>query len=82
MDIERPQELIAYLRASGRLQPFEQVSCRLLEGGVSNRTVLVERSGGQGDWVMKQALERLRVAAEWLSSPERIHREAAGMRAR
>jgi aminoglycoside phosphotransferase (APT) family kinase protein len=31
--------------------------------------------------VIKQALEKLRVAVDWFSSPARIHREAAGMRA-
>ncbi len=51
-----------------------------LRGGVSNRTVLVERPAGEA-WVVKQALAKLRVAVEWFSSPERIHREAAGMRA-
>ena len=29
---------------------------------------------------MKQALAKLRVAVDWFSSPERIHREAAGLR--
>src|SRR6185369_10208057 len=47
--------------------------------GVSNRTVLVERPNGEA-WVVKQALKKLRVAVEWYSSPERIHREALGMR--
>ena len=85
MDIERPAQLLDYLRTHGHLLPGQIVSSRLLEGGVSNRTVLVERRAADGtplgDWVMKQALERLRVAVEWHSSPLRIHREAAGMRA-
>src|SRR5215217_6452469 len=50
-----------------------------LAGGVSNRTVLVERLSGEA-WVVKQALAKLRVQVDWFSSPERIHREALGMR--
>jgi tRNA A-37 threonylcarbamoyl transferase component Bud32 len=80
VDIERPDELIAYLRASGRIAADDLPVCRLLDGGVSNRTVLLER-GGRGDWVLKQALEQLRVAVDWRSDPVRVHREAAGMRA-
>jgi aminoglycoside phosphotransferase (APT) family kinase protein len=80
MDIEQPAELIAYLRAQRRIAADESPRIRVLHGGVSNRTVLVERASGEA-WVLKQALEKLRVAAEWHASPERIHREAAGIRA-
>jgi aminoglycoside phosphotransferase (APT) family kinase protein len=55
------------------------VVCRTLTGGVSNRTVLVERASGER-WVLKQALAKLRVAVDWFSDPERIRREAAGIR--
>jgi 5-methylthioribose kinase len=41
--------------------------------------VLVERSSGEA-WVLKQALEKLRVTADWHSDPRRIHREALGLR--
>ncbi|MDQ5809457.1 MAG: phosphotransferase [Actinomycetota bacterium] len=51
----------------------------LLAGGVSNRTVLVERPMGEA-WVLKQALEKLRVSVDWFSDPERVHREALGLR--
>jgi len=85
VDIERPNELLDYLRSHGHVLPGQIITSRLLEGGVSNRTVLVERVSADGKaldaWVLKQALERLRVAIEWHSSPLRIHREAAGMRA-
>jgi aminoglycoside phosphotransferase (APT) family kinase protein len=79
LDIEQPPLLVAYLRASGRIAPTEAVRIRRLEGGVSNRTVLVQRADGES-WVIKQALSRLRVAEDWFCSPERIHREALGMR--
>jgi aminoglycoside phosphotransferase (APT) family kinase protein len=79
LDIERPDVLLAYLRREGHIAADEQPVIRNLGGGVSNRTVLVERPSGEA-WVLKQALKKLRVAVEWYSSPERIHREALGMR--
>ena len=51
----------------------------VLAGGVSNRTVLVELPTGEA-WVLKQALEKLRVSVDWFSDPERVHREALGLR--
>src|SRR6266545_3632313 len=79
LDIERPEALLAYLRRAGHIPADEQPVLRTLAGGVSNRTVLVERPSGEA-WVLKQALKKLRVAVEWYSSPERIHHEALGMR--
>jgi len=79
LDIEQPGALVAYLRATGRIAPDETPAVRVLAGGVSNRTVLVERANGDA-WVVKQALAKLRVAVDWFSSPERIHREALGLR--
>lgn len=79
MDIEQSGELVAYLRATGRIEPTEDPVVTVLAGGVSNRTVLVERASGEA-WVVKQALAKLRVAVDWFSSPERIHREALGLR--
>jgi hypothetical protein len=79
MNIEAPSELLDYLRRHGRVGATETPRLTVLAGGVSNRTVLVERDGGP-DWVLKQALPKLRVAADWFSSPERIHRESLGLR--
>jgi len=79
LDIEQPDMLLAYLRGTSRIGLDEPVQMRLLSGGVSNRTVLVRRPDGEA-WVIKQALTRLRVAAEWTSDPRRVHREAAGLR--
>jgi hypothetical protein len=79
MTIEDPHDLQTYLRQQGRLNPGEPFEMRVLSGGVSNRTVWLKRSDGL-TWVLKQALEKLRVNVDWFSSPERIHREAAGMR--
>jgi aminoglycoside phosphotransferase (APT) family kinase protein len=79
MDIEQRDELLAWLRARGSLAPNQQVGIRTLAGGVSNRTVLVEFERGEA-WVLKQALPKLRVPVDWFCSPERITREAMGMR--
>jgi tRNA A-37 threonylcarbamoyl transferase component Bud32 len=79
LDIEQYSALLVYLRRTGRIADDERPAMRNLGGGVSNRTVLVERSTGEA-WVLKQALEKLRVPVDWYSSPERIHREAMGLR--
>ncbi len=79
MNIENPQELVSYLRETKKIQVNENPELRVLAGGVSNRTVLVKRQSGER-WVLKQALEQLRVPVPWFSSPERIHREALGLK--
>ena len=79
LDIEQSDGLLAYLRTAGHIAPDATPRLHNLAGGVSNRTVLVEHADGTA-WVMKQALEKLRVKVDWFSSPERIHREAAGLR--
>jgi 5-methylthioribose kinase len=79
LDIENFPQLVQYLRDTGRVEPGEAPRLVNLAGGVSNRTVLLERSSGEA-WVLKQALERLRVKAEWHSDPRRIEREALGMK--
>lgn len=78
-DIEQPEQLLDYLRNTGHIAMDERPVFRVLSGGVSNRTVWVDRSNGES-WVLKQALEKLRVKVDWFSSPERIHREALGIR--
>jgi 5-methylthioribose kinase len=79
LDIEQPDALLAYLREQAHIAPDETPRLTVLQGGVSNRTVLVERESGDS-WVIKQALEKLRVQVDWFSPPERIHREAEGLR--
>jgi aminoglycoside phosphotransferase (APT) family kinase protein len=78
LDIEDAPALLAYLQRTGRIAPGEQPCTAILQGGVSNRTVRVERESGEA-WVLKQALAKLRVPVDWFSSPERIHREALGL---
>lgn len=79
LNIEEPDQLLFYLRARGLSDASEAPAFRTLSGGVSNRTVWVRRGDG-ADWVIKQALAKLRVQVDWFSDPERIRREAAGLR--
>ncbi len=79
LDIEQPGVLNTWLHAHDLILSNEEPECTVLPGGVSNRTVLVDRSP-QTSWVVKQALAKLRVKVDWFSSPERIHREADGLR--
>jgi tRNA A-37 threonylcarbamoyl transferase component Bud32 len=79
MDIENHQELIDYLTGAGHMAAGESPACRTLAGGVSNKTVRVERPDGRA-WVIKQALPKLRTVADWFADPARVHREALGLR--
>jgi aminoglycoside phosphotransferase (APT) family kinase protein len=78
LDIEQSDALLEYLRSSGRIARDETPEIDVLAGGVSNRTVLVTRPSGEA-WVLKQALEKLRVKVDWFSDPKRIEREALGI---
>lgn len=81
LDIEQPVDLVAYLRRTGRIERDESPWVDVLAGGVSNRTVLVRRGRrNEADWVIKQALPKLRVAVDWYSDPARVEREAQGLR--
>ncbi len=79
LDIEDPVALIEYLRTRGVVGADDQPSIEILKGGVSNRVVRVLKPTGEA-WVIKQALPKLRVAVDWYASPDRIHREALGLR--
>src|ERR1700677_4978271 len=67
------------LRTQRMIGPEHVPRFEVLQGGVSNKTVLVEPHG-QPPFVVKQALGKLRVAADWHCDPARIHREASGLR--
>jgi 5-methylthioribose kinase len=78
VDIEQPDQLIAYLRARGAIGADETPPVRVLTGGVANKTVLVERPSG--GLVVKQALGKFRVQVDWFVQPERSALEALGLR--
>lgn len=79
INIEEPTQLLDYLHITQQIPRTETPTLIRLDGGVSNRTVWVKREHDP-DWILKQALEKLRVQVDWFSAPERIHREAAGLR--
>ena len=79
LNIEEPDQLLPYLRERCLIGADDAPTFQRLSGGVSNRTVLVERQDG-ADWVIKQALAKLRVQVDWFSDPARIRRETAGLR--
>ena len=64
LDIEQPGALVRYLKETGRVSEDEEPVVRVLAGGVSNRTVLLERPETGEAWVVKQALPKLRVAVD------------------
>lgn len=70
--------VVDYLRARGVLAPGAEATVEVLAGGVSSDVLAV--SAGETDVVVKQSLERLRVAAEWHAPPERVLTEAAALR--
>jgi 5-methylthioribose kinase len=79
IDIEDSGQLVKYLRDTGRIGSREQPTLKKLSGGVSNKTVWLQRSHGEA-WVIKQALPKLRVRSDWFSDPARIDIEANGLR--
>lgn len=73
--------LLSEKNAPGYLADRGRPDCIVLPlgGGVSNTVLLA--SGAKGRLVCKQALEKLRVKADWRSRPDRTIREADAMQA-
>lgn len=71
-----PDNLIDYLRDTGRLSPevAAKSHAETLSGGVSNVIMRVSVPEGE-DFVVKQSRAQLRTQAAWFSQPERIWRE-------
>jgi 5-methylthioribose kinase len=79
LDIEHASALLGYLRQRRVLGRDEHALIQNLPGGVSNRVVLVQPENGR-PFVLKQALEKLRVQVDWFCTPARIEREALGLK--
>lgn len=79
VDVENAEDLTKYLAERKLIGARERPRVRTLTGGVSNRTVLVERQGGES-WVIKQALPKLRVDVDWFCDPSRAHVETEGLK--
>lgn len=79
VDIEDKNSLQIFLQDLGKIEPHERCAMQILKGGVSNKTVLFTREKGE-QWVIKQALSKLRVAQDWYCGPERLKIEFEGMK--
>ena len=80
IDIENFPQLLGYLAQNRVINRSTGAECRILAGGVSNKTVLVSDPAGP-DVVVKQALGKLRVAEPWESDPHRLMTEANALTA-
>ena len=74
MNVENPSELSDYLSHRG----YSMTASRVLPGGVSSNTVLVDLTDGS-QIVVKQSRAMLKSASEWRSDPRRITQEALAM---
>jgi 5-methylthioribose kinase len=79
LNIEDVPALLEYLRQNGIIGEQETPVVRKLEGGVSNRVVLVRPKAAK-PLVLKQALEKLRVQVDWFCTPARAEREALALK--
>lgn len=77
------EEVVRVLRGEAPLQPCNEPmrapAARLLTGGVSSDVTLVESD--DGPIVIKRALPKLKVAADWFSDPARASTESRALRA-
>lgn len=75
-----PETAVEYLREAGRLPSGRAAVAKALGWGVSNVVIRVDVEG-EASIVLKQARERLRTKAHWVSRLERIwtEREALGL---
>lgn len=78
MELDSFEKVKQYLILEGLVHFDEEVHVSHLPGGVSCRVWKIIRKNDQ--WVLKQALPKLDVAADWFSDVERIHREHEVMR--
>jgi len=73
MILDRKEEVIKYLNQEGLITGNDNPQVESLTGGVSCRVWKISVNFDR--WVIKQALEKLDVKADWFSDVERIHRE-------
>jgi len=73
-----PENAADYLRETGRVPAGRGVEARALGWGVSNVVIRVEVAG-EAPFVLKQARERLRTEALWLSRLDRVWNERAAL---
>jgi len=78
MILDRKEEVIKYLKQEGLIKENDDAKVEHLSGGVSCRVWKIYVNNDR--WVIKQALEKLDVKADWFSDVERIHREHEAMK--
>ena len=78
VDIENHAQLNDYLIANEWVESGSKIGMNNLNGGVSAKTVWVTLPN-EKQLVLKQGLEKLRVAADWYCSPERTATEARAL---
>lgn len=78
MKLDSKEAVIAYIKQEGLIKKHEEAQVEYLSGGVSCRVWKIILNNDR--WVIKQALEKLDVEADWFSDVERIHREHKAMK--
>jgi len=73
MILDSKEEVTLYLNQEGLINGNDNTLVEHLSGGVSCRVWKISVNNDR--WVIKQALEKLDVKADWFSDVERIHRE-------
>lgn len=73
MILDTIEQVKIYLNQELLVSPDDNVHVEYLSGGVSCRVWKIVQNNHR--WVIKQALEKLDVQADWFSDVERIHRE-------
>lgn len=73
MKLDSAEKVQDYLILEGLVNPDDKIQVQHLPGGVSCFVWKIIRNDDQ--WVLKQALDKLDVEADWYSDIERIHRE-------
>jgi len=73
-----PESAAEYLRERGRVAPGREVRVQALGWGVSNVVMRVDVAG-EAPFVLKQARERLRTEAYWVSRLDRVWTESAAL---
>ena len=73
MILDSKEEVTLYLNQEGLINGNDNALVEHLSGGVSCRVWKISVNNDR--WVIKQALEKLDVKADWFSDVERIHRE-------
>lgn len=76
-DWHSPEEVLEYALSRGLIEEKSVAQAEALSGGVSGEVWKVSRS--QGSFVLKRALAKLKVEADWFSDVRRVEREQEAM---